>query len=98
MGFEKWKNIVKKTDVPEEEWDELILASSSTTPLGPAIIDNYLQQDGDVIEIDMKDKDRRSIGNFLRALRIAKAKRKLDISFLLRYSRNNEKAYIKRVG
>jgi len=97
MGFEKWKTIVKKADVEDEEWDELVVVSS-TTALGPTILADYLQTDGDVIEIDMTDKDRRAIGNFLRALRVAATRQKQKLDFLLRYNKERTKAYIKRVG
>lgn len=98
MGFEKWKDIVRKAKIPEEEWQELIVVKQGE-PLGPTILDNFLQKDGDVIEVDLKGKDRRAIGNFMRALGIAKSKRKMEnVDFLLRYSTDYRKAYIKRVG
>ena len=96
MGFEKWQNSIKKAKIPNDKWETLQEAPSQGTPLGPIIIKNYLQKDGDVIEIDLTGRERRSIGNFLRALRIAKPSDKTD--FLLRYSEDQKTAYIKRVG
>lgn len=97
MGFEKWKGKIKKTTVPEGKWEELILPAS-TKALGSTVIKSYLQKDGDVIELDLKGKDRRGIGNFLKALNIAKTNLGLKAEFLLRYSEDFAKAYIKRVG
>jgi len=96
MGFEKWKTLIKKARDMDDKWDTLIEAPSSKEPLGPIILTHYLQKDGDIIEIDMKDKDRRAIGNFLKSLRLARTNEKTD--FLLRYSEDFKKAYVKRLG
>lgn len=95
MGLEKWKDIIKQTTVPDAEWEELTV-SAPTQKLGPMILQNYLQKDGDVIEIDMTTKKRRALGVFLRALKVAAKNPKTE--FLLRYSQDYKTAYIKRVG
>lgn len=97
MGFEKWNDKIKKAELPEDEWEELITFTPSKA-LGPTVIANYLQKDGDVIEIDLEGKDRRCIGNFIRALNIVNKKQKLNLDFLLRYSKDYKRAYIKRIG
>ncbi len=96
MGFEKWQNAIKTAKIPDDKWETLQEAPSQGTPLGPMIIKKFLQKDGDVIEVDLTGRERRSIGNFLRALRIARSSDKTD--FLLRYSEDQKTAYIKRVG
>jgi len=96
MAFERWKNKIKKTEVPEDEWEELVVPSQTGIPLGKAILDNYLQKDGDVIEIELERNDRRAMGNFMRALN--KAKGDKNIEFLLRYSKDGKRAYVRRVG
>ena len=96
MAFERWKDRIRKVEIEDAEWEELEIPVTGGMPLGEAILKNFLQHDGDVIEVDLEGKDKRAVGNMLKALR--KAVKGKNIDFLLRYSKDGKKAYIKRIG
>lgn len=83
----------------EDGWETLIPAAPpSKQTLGQYIIQEYLQKDGDVIEIDLTNQKRKSVGVLIKALNSAAKKSQTKAEFLLRYGQKKTKAYIKRVG
>jgi len=94
--IEKWRKRIKKTEIMPNEWDELVPSQFYKKTLGQYIMENYLAKDGDVIEIDLSNMNRRAVGNLLKALNAAKKSDKIE--FLLRYSKDGRTAYVKRVG
>ena len=96
--LDKWTSCLKKAEhIAEEEWVEFKPRKSGKT-LGDHILENFLQIDGDVLEVDLHGRRRGTVGGVMKAIFHSTKKLKLKAEFVIRYSKNYETAYIKRIG
>lgn len=96
--LDKWADRLKKAEhIAEEEWVEFKPRKSGKT-LGDHILENFLQDDGDVLEVDLDRTRRGTVGGVMKAILHSKKKLELKAEFVIRYSKDYKRAYIKRIG
>ena len=93
--IEKYAQLIRKAKVPDDEW-ETLPEIKPAMKLGDYILQEHLKQEGDTIELDLEGKERRTVGNFKRALSVVAKNRGVVVVF--RYSRDFKRLYVRRIG